>query len=106
MAHSKKFKKDDKVVVITGRDKGKTGEIFEVSPADFKVKVRGVNLFKKHQKPSQVSQGGIVQKEAWIHMSNVAHIDPKDSKPVRVGFKFDGDRKVRFAKRSSELLDK
>jgi len=101
-----KIKKGDKVVVTTGRDRGKTGEVFEVRPQEARVKVRGVNMVKRHTKASATQQGGIVEMEAPIHISNVAHIDPKDKKPTRVGFKFLADgRKVRFAKRSGEVLD-
>ena len=101
-----KIKKGDQVVVISGKDRGKTGEVFEVLPQVDRVKVRGVNVVKRHMRPSQTQQGGIVEMEAAIHVSNVAHIDPKDKKPTRVGFKFLADgRKVRFAKRSGEVID-
>ncbi len=106
MAQKFKIKKGDQVIVVTGRDRGKTGEVFEVRPQEARVKVRGVNIVKRHMKPSGTQQGGIVEMEAPIHISNVAHIDPKDKKPTRVGFKFLADgRKVRFAKRSGEVLD-
>ena len=101
-----KIKKGDKVIVISGRDRGKTGEVFEVLPQESRVKVRGVNIVKRHTRASAAQQGGIVEKEAAIHVSNVAHVDPKSSKPTRVGFKFLADgRKVRFAKRSGEVID-
>lgn len=102
-----RIKKADKVVVITGRDKGKTGEVIQVMPKESRVVVRGVNLVSRHKKPSQANpQGGIEQFEAPIHVSNVAHIDPKTAKPTRVGYKFLEDgRKVRFAKRSGETID-
>ena len=101
-----KIKKGDKVVVLTGRDKGKEGEVIEVRTADRRVTVRGVNLVKRHTRPSQTSQGGIVEKEAPIAVSNVAHLDPKDNGPTRVGFKtLEDGRKVRFAKRSGEIID-
>jgi large subunit ribosomal protein L24 len=101
-----KIKKGDKVVVISGSDKGKTGEVLRVLPKDERLVVQGVNMVKRHTRPSGAQAGGIVEKEATIHISNVAHIDPKSQKPTRVGFKFiDGDRKVRFAKRSGEILD-
>lgn len=101
-----RIKKGDKVVVITGRDKGKTGEVIEVLPSENRVKVRGVAMVKKHQKPTQTQSGGIVEKEATVHVSNVAHIDPESQKPTRVGFKtLDDGRKVRFAKRSGATLD-
>jgi large subunit ribosomal protein L24 len=101
-----KIKKSDKVVVLAGKDKGKTGEVIEVMPSEGRVKVRGVNLMKKHQKPTPTQQGGILEIEAPIHVSNVAHIDPKTQKPTRVGFKTLADgRKVRFAKASGEVID-
>ena len=101
-----KIKKGDQVVVISGRDRGKTGEVFEVLPQVDRVKVRGVHLVKRHMRASATQQGGIVEMEAAIHVSNVSHIDPKDKKPTRVGFKFLADgRKVRFAKRSGEVID-
>jgi large subunit ribosomal protein L24 len=106
MAIKLKIKKGDQVIVVTGRDRGKTGEVFEVLPQEARVKVRGVNVVKRHTKQSGTQQGGIVEKEASIHISNVAHVDPKTRKATRVGFKFLADgRKVRFAKRSGEVLD-
>ncbi len=102
-----KFKKGDTVIVMAGRDKGKTGEIMRVVPGQQRLYVRGVNVVKRHTRPTQSSPGGIVEKESGIHISNVSHIDPKDDKPTRVGFKvIEGDRKVRFAKRSSEIIDR
>ena|SRR5205809_292609 len=107
MATKLKIKKGDQVVVIAGRDRGKSGEVFEVMPQEARIKVRGVNIVKRHTRASAQQQGGIVEKEATIHVSNVAHIDPKDQKPTRVGFKFLTDgRKVRFAKRSGEVIDR
>ena len=101
-----KIKKGDKVIVLTGRDKGRTGEVLKALPRENRVVVQGVNVVKRHTRPSQVSNGGIVEKEASIHVSNVAHIDPKDNKATRIGFKvIEGDRKVRFAKRSGEVID-
>ncbi|WP_425405897.1 50S ribosomal protein L24 [Hwanghaeella sp.] len=101
-----KIKKGDKVVVLTGRDKGKEGEVIEVRPAEDRIVVRGVNVVKRHQRPSMTTQGGIVEKEAPVSVSNVAHLDPKDNKPTRVGFKtLDDGRKVRYAKRSGEVID-
>jgi len=101
-----KIKKGDQVIVVTGRDRGKTGEVIEVMPQEARLKVRGVNVVKRHTKASASQQGGIVEMEAPIHISNVAHVDPKDKKATRVGFKFLADgRKVRFAKRSGEILD-
>ena len=101
-----KIKKGDKVVVITGRDKGKTGEVKQVLPAESRVIVDGVNMVKRHTKPSAGNAGGIVEKEASIHVSNVAYVDPKTDKPTRIGYKtLEDGRKVRFAKRSGEIID-
>ena len=101
-----KIKKGDRVVVITGRDKGKTGEVLEVRPVDGRAVVRGIALIKKHVRQSQNQQGGIITKEGTINLSNIAIADPKDGKPSRVGFKtLDDGRKVRFAKRSGETID-
>ena len=101
-----KLKKGDKVVVLTGRDKGKAGEVIEVRPTENRALVRGVNLVKRHQRQTQQSQGGIITKEAPINLSNLAVADPKDGKATRVGFKVLADgRKVRFAKRSGETID-
>ena len=101
-----KIKKGDKVVVLAGRDKGKSGEVFQVLPKDARAVVRGVNLVKKHTKQSPQSEGGIISKEATIDLSNIAVADPKDGKATRVGFKvLDDGRKVRFAKRSGDLID-
>ncbi len=102
-----KIKKGDKVVVISGSDKGKTGEVLKVLPTENRVIVQGVKMVKRHTRPSAVNQGGIVEKEATIHVSNVAHIDPSTDKPTRVGFKFvEDNRKVRFAKGSGEVIDR
>jgi large subunit ribosomal protein L24 len=101
-----KLKKGDRVIVLTGRDKGRTGEVVKALPAENRVIVQGVNMVKRHTRATQTSQGGIVEKEASIHASNVAHLDPKENKPTRIGYKIiDGDRKVRFAKRSGEVID-
>ncbi|MCA0418138.1 50S ribosomal protein L24 [Bosea beijingensis] len=101
-----KIKKGDKVVVLAGRDKGKSGEVLQVLPKDARAVVRGVNLVKKHTKQSAQSEGGIISKEATIDLSNIAIADPKDGKATRVGFKvLDDGRKVRFAKRSGDLID-
>jgi large subunit ribosomal protein L24 len=101
-----KIKKGDKVIVITGRDKGKSGEVLRVLRDEDRVIVRGVHMAKRHTRPGAGQPGGIVEKEAAIHVSNVAHIDPKSQKPTRVGYKVLADgRKVRFAKRSGEVLD-
>lgn len=102
-----KIKKGDRVVVLTGRDKGKRGEVLKVMPAESRVLVQGVNIVKRHTRASMQSQGGIVEKEAPVHVSNVAHIDPKTDKPTRVGFKaLEDGRKVRFAKASGEVIDR
>jgi large subunit ribosomal protein L24 len=102
-----KVKKGDRVVVLTGRNKGAEGEVLKVIPAENRVVVRGVNVVKRHTKPSQLNpQGGINSFEAPIHVSNVAMIDPRDGKATRVGFKTDEHgRKFRYAKRSGEALD-
>ncbi|MCA3564511.1 MAG: 50S ribosomal protein L24 [Methylocystis sp.] len=101
-----KIKKGDKVVVLTGRDKGKSGEVLEVRPTEGRAVVRGVNLVKRHQRQTQTQAGGIISKEAALQLSNLAVADPKDGKPTRVGFKvLDDGRKVRFAKRSGDLID-
>ena len=105
MATKLKVKKGDKVVVITGRDKGKQGEILKVMREENRVLVQGVNIVKRHQRQTQTEQGGIISKEAPIHVSNVAHIDPKTQKPTRVGYKMDGDKKVRVARRSGEAIE-
>ena len=106
MAKKFKIKKGDKIVVITGRDKGKTGEVLEVRHKDDRVLVRGVNVIKRHTRPTQTSPGGIIEKEAHVHISNVAHVDPKDDKPTRVGLRIDdAGRKVRFARGSGEAID-
>ncbi|MGA3303052.1 MAG: 50S ribosomal protein L24 [Methylovirgula sp.] len=101
-----KIKKGDKVVVLAGRDKGRSGEVLEVMPKDHRAVVRGVNLVKRHQRQTVKQEGGILSKEAAIHLSNLALADPKDGKASRVGFKIlDDGRKVRVAKRSGELID-
>ncbi len=102
-----KIKKGDQVVVLTGKDKGKSGEVLRTIPKESRVIVQGVNVVKRHQRPSMQSQGGIVEKEAPIHVSNVAVVDPKDDKPTRVGFQTLNDgRKVRVARRSGETIDR
>jgi large subunit ribosomal protein L24 len=101
-----KIKKGDKVVVISGRDKGRNGEVVRVLPREDRALVRGVNVVKRHQKQTMKEEGGIIRKELPIHLSNIALADPKDGKPTRVGFKIlDDGRKVRFAKRSGDLID-
>ncbi len=101
-----KIKKGDKVVVLAGRDKGRTGEVLKVMPTDERAVVRGVNVVKRHQRQTANVEGGIISKEATIHLSNLAIADPKDGKASRVGFKvLDDGRKVRVAKRSGDLID-
>ena len=101
-----KIRKGDKVVVLSGRDRGRTGEVISVQPAAERALVRGINMVKRHQRQTAQQDGGIISKEAAIHISNLALEDPKDGKPTRVGFKFLKDgRKVRFAKRSGEVID-
>lgn len=100
-----KIKKGDEVIVLTGRDKGTKGEVLKVLPADSRVVVQGVNVVKKHQKPTQFSAGGIVEKELSIHVSNVAVVDPKSGDASRVGYKVNKDgSKVRVAKKSGEEI--
>ena len=102
-----KIKKGDNVVVISGRDKGRVGEVLRVFPALGRVIVQGVHVAHRHTKPSVGNPGGIVDKELTIHVSNVAHVDPQSGKPTRVGYRLlDGGRKVRVARRSGEVLDK
>ena len=102
-----KIKKGDKVIVITGKDKGKTGEVTKVLVQENKVIVSGINIAKRHTKPSQESAGGIISEEMPIHISNVAYVDPKTNKPTRLGIKMDKDgHKVRVAKKSGEVVDK
>jgi len=101
-----KIRKGDKVIVLTGRDKGRSGEVIEVRPAEGRALVRGVNMVKRHQKQTAQQEGGIISKEAAIHLSNIALADPKDGKPTRVGFKIMNDgRKVRVARRSGVEID-
>ncbi len=100
-----KIKKGDHVIVLTGRDKGKHGEVIEVRPKENRAVVRGVNVVRRHQRQTAQTQGGIISKEAPIHLSNLAIEDPKDGKPTRVGFQMLEDgKKVRFAKRSGEII--
>jgi len=101
-----KIRKGDKVVVLSGRDRGRTGEVIEVRPDDNRALVRGVNMVKRHQRQTAQQEGGIISKELPVHLSNIALADPKDGKPTRVGFKvLDGGKKVRIAKRSGEQID-
>jgi large subunit ribosomal protein L24 len=102
-----KIKKGDNVVVISGRDKGKAGEVLRVLPAEGRLIVQGVHIARRHTKPALGNPGGIVEKELTIHVSNVAHIDPQSGKPTRVGYRLlDDGRKVRVARRSGEVIDK
>ena len=104
-----KIRKGDTVVVIAGRDKGRTGEVIEMRREDSRALVRGVNMVKRHQKQTQAQEGGIISKESPIHLSNIALVDPKENKPTRVGFKFIGKgedrKKVRVARRSGAEID-
>ena len=104
-----KIKKGDKVIVLAGRDKGRSGEVIEVRPGQDRALVRGVNMVKCHQRQTAQQEGGIISKESTIHLSNLAMADPKDGKPTRVGFKFVGEgqdrKKVRIAKRSGVEID-
>ena len=100
-----KIKKGDKVVVLTGKDKGRTGKVLRVIPSDNRVVVQGIQVVQRHTRPSAGNpQGGIVNKEASIHLSNVALVDAK-GKPTRVGFRMDGDKKVRFAKTTGDAIN-
>jgi large subunit ribosomal protein L24 len=101
-----KIRKGDHVVLLTGKDKGKGGEVLKVMPKENRALVHGVNMIKRHQKQSAQQEGGIITREATIHISNLALEDPKDGKPTKVGYKTLKDgRKVRFARRSGEVID-
>lgn len=100
-----KIKKGDKVVILTGRDKGKTGEVVRVLPKEDRVVVSGVNTVKRHQRPTQFNAGGIEEKDAPLHVSNVAIADPKTGEPTRVGFEIRDGKKVRVARKSGEVID-
>ncbi len=100
-----KIRKGDKVVILTGKDKGRSGEVLQVMPKEDRAVVRGINVVKRHQRQSASQEAGIISKEASIHLSNLAIADPKDGKPTRVGFKVEGDKKVRVAKRSGATID-
>ena len=107
MTNKMKIKKGDTVVVITGKEKGKQGAVLRAIPADWRVIVEGVNIVKRHTRPSAGQPGGIVEKEATIHISNVALVDPKSGKPTRVGRKrLEDGRNVRYAKASGEIIDR
>jgi large subunit ribosomal protein L24 len=99
-----KIRKGDRVVVITGSDKGKQGEVLRMIPDESRLVVQGVNIVTRHKRPSGMQQGGIERFEAPIHISNVAHIDPKDGKPTRIAIKQEGDAKQRIAKRSGVAI--
>jgi large subunit ribosomal protein L24 len=102
-----KIKKGDTVVVISGRDKGKSGEVLRVLPAENRAVVQGVNLARRHTKPRMGEPGGIIEKELALHLSKLAHVDPASGRPTRIGYKFLEDgRKVRFARRSGEVIDR
>ncbi len=106
MAIKLKIKKGDKVVVTAGRDKGKTGDVLAVFPSENRALVQGVNMVKRHQRQTPQTEGGIINRESKIHISNLAIADPKDGAPSRVGFKLNGDgSKSRIAKRSGEVID-
>ncbi len=101
-----RIKKGDRVIVLAGKDKGKEGEVLKLMPSDNRAVVQGVMMIRKHEKPSARGNGGIVSREAPIHLSNLAHVDPETGGATRVGFKFLEDgRKVRYAKRSGEVID-
>lgn len=101
-----KIRKGDRVHVLAGKDKGKSGDVLKVLPAEGRAIVQGINVVRRHQRQTAAQEGGIIAKEAPINLSNLALEDPKDGKPTRVGFKFLGDgRKVRYAKRSGEVID-
>jgi large subunit ribosomal protein L24 len=103
---SVKIRKGDRVIVTTGRDTGKKGEVLKVFPKEARALVSGVNMVKRHQRQTPRQQGGIVNKEAPVHLSNIAHLDPKSGEATRVGFKVLADgRKVRFARKSGEVID-
>lgn len=107
MAVKLKIRKGDTVTVVTGRDRGRTGEVLRVVPGQRRVVVQGVNMVKRHTKPSPASPGGVIEKEATIDISNVALVDPGDGRPARVGFRvLEDGRKVRYARRSGEVIDR
>ena len=99
-----KIKKGDEVIVVTGKDKGKKGQVLEVMPFESRVKVQGVNLVKRHRRPTQTAPGGIDTFEAPMHISNVAHIDPESGKATRVGYRIENENKVRVAKASGKVI--
>jgi large subunit ribosomal protein L24 len=100
-----KIKKGDRVVLLTGKDKGKQGSVLRMLPKDERVVVEGLNMVQRHTRPTQADpQGGIKHKEAPLHVSNVALVDPKSGGPTKVGFRIEGGKKVRFAKKSGEVI--
>ena len=99
-----KLKKGDNVLVISGKDKGKTGSIISIFPKVNKVIIKGVNIVKKHQKPSKQSAGGIVEKELAVHLSNLAFLSLKDGKKTKIGFKIEHNKKIRFEKKTGEII--
>ena len=102
-----RIKKGDRVIVLAGRSKGRTGEVLKMMPKENRAIVQGVNMVRRHTKPSQTNPGGIVDKEAPIHVSNLAHVDPDGGGPTRIGFRtLENGRKVRYAKRSGEVIDR
>ena len=104
---SAKIRKGDKVVVLSGRSKGRRGEVLKMMPKEDRAIVQGVNMVKRHTRPTAQSTGGIIEREGPIHVSNLAHVDPRTGEPTRVGFRILEDgRKVRFAKRSGEVIDR
>ena len=106
MAQKFRIRKGDRVAVITGRTKGKTGEVLRVLRKTDRVLVQGVNMIKRHTRPTQTGPGGIIEQEASLHISNVAHIDPKTDRPTRIGYRLEkGGQKVRYSKRSNEAID-
>ena len=106
MPRKLKIKKGDQVIVLSGRDKGRKGEVLRVLPKDNRALVQGVNMVKRHTRPTQMQAGGIIEREASIHISNLSLIDPKSGEATRVGYKIlDDQRKVRYSKRSGEVID-
>jgi large subunit ribosomal protein L24 len=106
MSRSMKIRRDDEVLVTAGKDKGKTGKVLRVDPAKERVYVEGLNIVKRHQRPNQMGQqGGVIEKEGPIHVSNVAILDPKDGKPTRIGIEREDGRRFRVAKRSGQRID-
>ncbi len=106
MPRKLKIKKGDQVIVLAGRDKGRKGEVLRVLPKDNRAMVQGVNMVKRHTRPTQMQAGGIIEREASIHISNLSLIDPKSGDATRVGYKIlDDQRKVRYSKRSGEVID-